>query len=129
MCGKDLGPSRELLDKVMLTANTKKQLPISERRRLNVEGVYCQVNHMPPFVPLLQNQVLLARLIIYPSLNVNKALPFWRVNDLCCTKLTIVQSHLILGSSEPIGQCLRTTSHFVGVKCLWRQFSSDDRVG
>ena len=47
MCGKDLQPSKELLDKVMLTANTKKQLPISERRRLNVDGVYCQVNHLP----------------------------------------------------------------------------------
>lgn len=54
MCGKDLQPSRELLDKVMLIANTKKQLPLSERGRLNVEGVYCQVNRLPSGVLFYQ---------------------------------------------------------------------------
>lgn len=42
-----LQPRKELLDKIISVADAKIQLPLPERRSLNVRGVYCRVNRLP----------------------------------------------------------------------------------
>ena len=52
--GKQLQPSRELLEKVMAVADAKAVLPTEARPYLDKWGLYCRVDHLPSGVRLYQ---------------------------------------------------------------------------